>query len=541
MRRLNSSCAFALALFLFPSALVCQTEKRAALKPQFQTSDRCLACHNGLTTPSGKDVSIGFDWRSSIMANSARDPYWQASVRREGIDHPESKAMIEDECAACHMPIARYQAKIEGRLGGVFAHLPFDRDPKKNASAEDGVSCAVCHQITKDKLGTKESFNGGFVIGTPQSKDDHPEFGPYVIENGQVHIMQTSTEGFRPTENAAHIRDSALCATCHTLYTKALGPGGKELGLFPEQVPYLEWQHSDYVNKNSCQSCHMPELQENAPVSAVLGVLRSGVHQHTFVGANFFVLKLLSLHRADLSVTAMPTELDVESQRTIDFLQSRTARVTIRNVDVAASTLQMDVSVENLTGHKFPTAYPSRRAWLHVVVHDRDGRTVFESGALNPDGSIQGNDSDEDAARFEPHYREIKSSDEVQIYEPILKDADGHVTTGLSNAVGYLKDNRLLPSGFQKQTAEKDIAVAGDAADDPNFTDAGDVVRYSVPLGDAQGPFQVDVELLYQPIGFRWAHNLASYNAMETRRFVGYYDASSKETAIVLAHSTATR
>ena len=34
------------------------------LKPQFHTSDRCLACHNGLTTASGKDVSIGFAWRA---------------------------------------------------------------------------------------------------------------------------------------------------------------------------------------------------------------------------------------------------------------------------------------------------------------------------------------------------------------------------------------------------------------------------------------------------------------------------------------------
>ena len=209
-------------------------------------------------------------------------------MRREGIDHPESKAVIEDECAACHMPIARYEAKVQGRLGEVFAHLPFDHDPKKNASAEDGVSCAVCHQITKDKLGTKESFNGGFVIGTPQSKDDHPEFGPFVIENGQAHVMQTSTEGFRPTENAAHIRDSALCATCHTLYTKALAPGGKELGLFPEQVPYLEWQHSDYVNKNSCQSCHMPELQEDAPISAVLGVLALRCPSAHLRGRKFF-------------------------------------------------------------------------------------------------------------------------------------------------------------------------------------------------------------------------------------------------------------
>ena len=35
----------------------------------FQTSNECFACHNGLTTPSGEDVSIGISWRSSMMAN----------------------------------------------------------------------------------------------------------------------------------------------------------------------------------------------------------------------------------------------------------------------------------------------------------------------------------------------------------------------------------------------------------------------------------------------------------------------------------------
>jgi hypothetical protein len=508
------------------------------LKVAFQTSDRCLACHNGLTTPSGKDVSIGFDWRSSIMANSSRDPYWQASVRREDIEHPESRAKLEDGCADCHMPIARYQAKLQGRQGEVFAHLPFDNDPKKNAAAEDGVSCSVCHQIGKEKLGTRESFNGGFVVDAPQSKNDHPEYGPFVIDNGRAHIMQTSTGGFRPTE-ADHIHDSALCATCHTLYTTSLSSGGKEIGTFPEQMPYLEWLHSDYPRRLSCQGCHMPEVQGDAPITAVLGVLRQGVRQHTFVGANFFVLKVLNRYRADLSVTAMPLELNAEADRTIEFLQSQAARVTIRNVDVVASQLRVDVFVENLTGHKLPTAFPSRRAWLHLVARDVNGRTVFESGALNSDGSIQGNDNDADPLRFEPHYREIKSSDEVQIYEPILRDENGKVTTGLASGVGYLKDNRLLPAGFQKQTADKDIAVVGDAADDPNFTDAGDLVRYSVPLGDAQGPFHIDAELWYQPIGFRWAHNLIPYQAEETRRLIGYYESMSSETAIVLARASA--
>jgi hypothetical protein len=73
--------------------------------------------------------------------------------------------------------------------------------------------------------------------------------------------------------------------------------------------------------------------------------------------------------------------------------------------------------VENLSGHKFPTAFPSRRAWLHFTVHDHGGRVVFESGALRPDGSIVGNDNDADPRRFEPHYAAINSTEQVEIYE----------------------------------------------------------------------------------------------------------------------------
>lgn len=534
----NLMLLFALAVITAVPKMLHAADKLKETHAEFHTSDRCLACHNGLTTPDGKDVSIGFDWRSSIMANSARDPYWQASVRREDMEHPESKAEIEDACADCHMPMARYEAKQKGKLGEVFAHLPFDHDAKKNASAEDGVTCSVCHQITKQNFGTRESFNGGFAIETPQSKDNHPEFGPFVIQNAQASIMQTSTGGFRPTA-AEHILDSAMCATCHTLYTKSLAPGGKVLGYFPEQVPYLEWLHSAYPKKNTCQSCHMPEVQGPAPIAAVMGQMRAGVRQHTFLGGNFFVLRLLDAYRDDLSVTAMPVELNAEAKRTIDFLQTQTARVTILKANFTSGKLDADVFVENLSGHKLPTAFPSRRAWLHVEVRDHNGRTVFESGAMNPDGSIKGNVNDIDASRFEPHFREIISGDQVEIYEPILKDQDGHVTTGLAAAVGYLKDNRLLPSGFQKQSADKDIAVVGDAADDPNFTDAGDSVHYSVALADAQGPFQIEAELWYQPIGFRWAHNLEAYDAPETKRIVGYYDSMPSATAVVLAHAQA--
>jgi hypothetical protein len=532
-------CFVAIVVLLATLPTLLRGGAEQEVKPEFHTSDRCVACHNGLKTQAGNDISIGFDWRASIMGNSSRDPYWQASVRRETMDHLESKSGIEDECSVCHMPIIHLRAKLDGKKAEVFAHLPFNLGNKDNTAAEDGVTCSVCHQIAKEKLGTRASFSGAFEVDRPQSTDDRPEYGPFAIDPGHKRVMQSSTGGFVPTE-AAHIRDSAMCGSCHTLYTTTLGKDGKEIGTFNEQMPYLEWLHSDYPKRSSCQSCHMPEIPEAVAITAILGEPRTGFHRHDFVGANFFMLRMLNNYRQDLSVTALPQELTVAADRTVNFLQSQAARVSIRDVEASSTGVQFQVFVENLSGHKLPTAYPSRRAWLHIRVRDTNGQTVFESGALNADGSIVGNDNDADPLRFEPHYREITSPEQVQIFEPIMGDSANHVTTALLSAVGYLKDNRILPSGFNKQTAEKDIAVIGEAADDPDFNDKGSVVRYSVSTS-ASGPFHIEAELWYQPIGFRWAHNLEPYNATEPRRFVSYYKSMPSATALVLATAEATR
>jgi len=197
--------------------------------------------------------------------------------------------------------------------------------------------------------------------------------------------------------------------------------------------------------------------------------------------------------------------------------------------------------VQNLSGHKFPTAYPSRRAWLHVTVKDRDGRMVFESGALNANGSIQGNDNDADPLRFEPHYTEINNPEQVQIYEDIMVGANNMPTTGLLTAVRFIKDNRLLPKGFNKNPADARIAPQGGAATDADFVGGGDKIVYSVPVGNAQGPFQVEAEFWFQPISFRWANNLKPYDAPEPKRFTGYYDAMAPGSAVMLVRAAAVR
>jgi hypothetical protein len=501
----------------------------------FRTSDRCLACHKGVTTSGGLDVSIGFDWRASMMANSARDPYWQAAVRREVTDYPEAAEAIEDECSRCHMPMASVVTRSAGGMESVFANLPIGASAAPTASlAADGVSCAACHQIAPDGLGTEASYTGGFHVDLDVPADGRPVFGPFEPDSGGVGIMRSAT-GFRPTEGL-HVQSSPLCATCHTLFTHALRPDGTEGPEFPEQVPYLEWEASAYAaEETSCQDCHMPLVGEDVPVTAVLGRSRPDVSRHVFRGGNFFMLRMLNRYRGELGVGALPQELSLTADRTEAHLREATATLTVTEASVRDGRLVADIDVRNLAGHKFPTAYPSRRAWLHVTVTDASGRPVFESGAFAPDGSIVGNDSDADEARFEPHYTEITRPEQVQVYEAVMAEGAGSVTTGLMSAERLLKDNRLLPRGFDAARGGDRVAVRGSATSDGDFTAGGDRVRYSVAVDPAAGPFTVNAELWFQPIAYRWAENLAAYDAFETQRFVRYYRAMARGSAIPVA------
>ncbi len=291
----------------------------------FIESERCIACHSNISSPSGADISIGYDWRATMMALSARDPYWIASVRREVMDHPAAQAAIEDKCTTCHMPVARTLAVAQGSTGKAFATLELaKRDPAATHLALDGVSCTLCHQIQGDNFGKPESYDGGYRIDLSPAPGGRTIYGPYAVDVGRVRAMHSSTGNFVQVQST-HIRQSELCATCHTLFTAALTTDGKPAGELPEQMPYFEWLASSYSSTRTCQSCHMPEVGADAPISSTLGQNRPNVSRHVFVGGNAFMLRLMNKYRADLGVVAPARELDASAARTVQFLQSETA------------------------------------------------------------------------------------------------------------------------------------------------------------------------------------------------------------------------
>ena len=270
-------------------------------------------------------------------------------------------------------------------------------------------------------------------------------------------------------------------------------------------------------------------------------IRRSPYAKHSFVGGNVYMLQVLKSFGGELGVQAGTDHLDATIVRTLAQLQTQTAALAVLDPVLTGATLKFDVIVDVLTGHKFPTAYPSRRAWLHVTAKDANGQVFFESGGVGQDGAISGNDNDVDPLAFEPHYDEITSPEQVQIYEPIMYDVYGHVTTELLLAASYVKDNRLLPVGFDKGTVPDDIAPQGAARPDDDFVSGMDTVTYRIDTGDAKGPFAIDVELLYQSISHRWAENIGAYDTEQAQLFSAYYDTLPNLPVVVAAQSVEKR
>jgi hypothetical protein len=167
----------------------------------FAGSGNCAQCHGKMKDSSGQDVSIDSQWRSTMMANAAKDPYWQAKVASEVAQLPALKSAIEDACAVCHMPMAHTQALTDGKTVSILGSGFLNPANEFNKAAMDGNSCSLCHQIQAENLGKTESFEGKYKIDTSTGPPNRLEFGPF--PNPLQGAMQ-ATVGFTPTTGNPH-------------------------------------------------------------------------------------------------------------------------------------------------------------------------------------------------------------------------------------------------------------------------------------------------------------------------------------------------
>jgi hypothetical protein len=442
-----------------------------------------------------------------MMAHASKDAYWRAQVRYETGVTPGAAAEIEDKCLRCHAPANHYGYREKG-VRMPMAELP--------GYGGEGVTCTVCHQIEKQGLGETASFGGGFVIsGAGKIYGPHAE--PFAMP------MQHHT-AYTPVESK-HILEAGLCGSCHTVVTPTLDSDGRERGQFLEQAPFLEWLASSYpAAGRTCQSCHVEAVRDSGGKLAAHYIAhnpaggwfpptseRAPFGLHWFAGANVWMLETLKKGDPDRVIS-----LGRSVERAREQLR-RAARLEA-GLRVNGGEGVLEVVVKNLSGHKLPTGFPSRRLWLHVRVVDGGGATVFESGRWDgATGELVGVGADQ------PHYGEITRESEAMIYEARYRDVAGKATTSLLRAAAWAKDNRLLPVGFEREKRLPGgfrVNAVGTEAD-AGFRAGEHRVQYRFAVKGEGAKLRAVVEACYQSIAPAHGKALGAVRHADIARFQG--------------------
>ena len=532
---------------LIPEARIPEAQDPEAAPPGVgvRTAESCALCHassdeaEAMRDRSAASVAPFDLWRSTMMANSSRDPFWRAAIDAEMSATPAAADEIAHECLNCHAPLA-HAVGLEDHGSGDPLHA-LDCDGDLGALAQDGVSCTICHGISSNGLGTPDSFNGGYELN-PERKLYGPHQDPFTGP-----MLRHS--GFEPAYGE-HITDSALCATCHTLVTDTRDANGEATGShLHEQAVYLEWRNSSFgapteSGGRTCQDCHVPRSSKSGskirtqlarnPAGFDFGFVekRSPFGRHLFVGGNTLMLTMLRDFADELDATAPPEAFDATIAATREQLMGRTASLTVSEPQTSEGKLRFDITVQNLTGHKLPTGHPSRRMWLEVVVFDAEGAEVFASGRCDDAGRILSAagdvlPSEKKGGPVEPHRAQVTGLDQVPRYRSVMANSEGRVAHLQSRAAGWLVDDRILPRGWSSEHPDAlhtgPVAVQGDPDYAPEGAALGqDTVSYRVPVG-GNAPYRIKARLLYQSVSPRWADELTAYDTPAIQRFTRMY------------------
>ncbi|MEO8727254.1 MAG: hypothetical protein ABI383_14160 [Acidobacteriaceae bacterium] len=504
------------------------------------------------------NLSPNGEWRFSMMGLAGRDPIFFSQLSSENTLHPrledhplDAKPFVQDLCLTCHGVMG--ERKFKSDTGKFFTRAEL-LNPKSmyGALARDGVSCAACHHISATGLGTPETYTAKFKLGPADEV-----YGPY--HEAVATLPMKNALGIEPKATEENqIESSKLCGSCHTIVLPVYRSDGRRATRdgkpadFYEQTTYLEWLNSSFTDQ-SCQNCHMqrdykgnqlsykianiedntfPKVEFRSSDKNITLVKRDEYHRHTLLGINIFALEMFRQFRTELglyetdpllrSPDATAPGVDTAIATSQESASQKTAEVHIATFQRRHDKLLADVQVVNLVGHSFPSGVGFRRAFIDFQVLDDEGKVLWESGGTDRDGVIVDGDGNElETEFFSPGQQEIqrhhwlkdpiRRQNQVQIYEELVVNPEGLLTTSFISLDRKVKDNRLQPKGWSSSgPSAEETGPVGTCLDlrdrdicDPNYQDGSgsSTVRYELPL-DARTSRAASVRatLYYQSI-----------------------------------------
>jgi len=412
---------------------------------------------------------------------------------------------------------------------------------KYGALARDGISCTVCHRMSDIALGDDSAHTGNFVTGPADEL-----YGPYLDETIIPKPMEHAlgiTPKFRDYFVGRDSFSSDICGTCHNILLPTITNEGEIVGHSYEQTTHLEWVNSDFApgtpEFQSCADCHMETHYDGQDLSFKIANIQSsdfapttnrlpdedvtltqrdGYARHSLHGLNLFINQmfqqfpvLLGYRQIDYMTGSSVVPALVTGQRSmVEMAKNETAAIEIQNLEVTPEgELFARLKVINFVGHHFPSGVGFRRVFIEFLVRDIDGNILWASGRTNELGAILKGTTNEvlkseepvnfPEEPFQPHYQLITEDDQVQIYQELIKDSDGNLTTSFLRRIDEVKDNRLRPKGYNPELFANPVlfpspfiqALAethGQAAFDEYYTNpeltGADIIEYLISLDE---------------------------------------------------------
>lgn len=322
-----------------------------------------------------------------------------------------------------------------------------------------------------------------------------------------------------------------------------------------EQTTHLEWVNSDFAKPGtfeSCQDCHMGEKytytengqqqsmaleQENLagemqpfrianiedssfaptthrlPDEEITLTPRPNYRRHQLHGLNVFLNEffqqfpvILGVRQIDyMTGSGVTPPLITGRESMLQMADFETADVTVQSFkQTATDQVTADILVTNKVGHYLPSGVGFRRVFLEVQVFADDGDLLWASGRTNSLGAILDGTSNNvlpseqpvknPKVPFQPHYQTITSGDQVQVYQELIKDSQGFLTTSFLRRIDHVKDNRLRPKGFDPKVFTNNPSayiqivgeLDGEAKNDPHYYDpkltGSDQITYQMTM-----------------------------------------------------------
>ncbi len=335
---------------------------------QFFSASRCVGCHSDTHQA----------WSESLHRNAAREPFYKASV---DILRLTRGTKPTQHCESCHSPVAVFS-------GDLILGTSTSREIE-----DEGVTCVVCHSITEARV----DGTGSYTIRRPAllaKEDGTPRFGDFSDSDILDDIPGHKRAMMRPL-----LRTPEFCGTCHKSVVTLELNNYKFLRGFSA---YDEWQQSGASmeavtpfyrrdQRMTCNACHMPKIESTDDVAAKSGLLSS----HRWLGAN--------------SVTPLFYGQTKQVQLTEEFLRANVLNVDIfalrnetsgttyhelRTTNRIALKPNDEISVEVVianrkAAHSFPPELRDMyEPWVEFQAIDSSGKTVFHSGFIKPDQTL---------------------------------------------------------------------------------------------------------------------------------------------------------